>query len=383
MKRFKRGELVRRARNLFIGAITMMLITPLCMHKNIPDPQLNEIEVNNSKQLTDTLEDKDTLITIVGVGDIMLGTDYPNTSYLPPNKECSGLMKGIVSYLLEADITFGNVEGVFAGEKGKAKGCNDPTTCYVFRMPERYVECLVDADFDLLSVANNHVYDFGYEGTLNSARVLTEAGLNFAGFESKPSITIEKNGIKYGFCAFAPHTGTADFRKLNEACAIVKKLNEECDIVIVSFHSGAEGRNNQHVTRQDEIFLGYNRGNVYEFAHKVIDAGADVVFGHGPHVTRAVELYKGRFIAYSLGNFCTYRRFNLSGPNGFAPIIKINIDSSGGFVNGRAIPVYQPGEGGPVYDSLNRAVKKLQELTSEDFPEGKLVIKDDGNILIQ
>ncbi|KKK93514.1 hypothetical protein LCGC14_2692140, partial [marine sediment metagenome] len=65
------------------------------------------------------------------------------------------------------------------------------------------------------------------------------------------------------------------------------------------------------MTRESEIYLGYDRGNIYEFAHMVVDAGADVVFGHGPHVTRAAEIYKDRFIIYSLGNFCTYRRFNL------------------------------------------------------------------------
>ena len=66
-----------------------------------------------------------------------------------------------------------------------------------------------------------------------------------------------------------------------------------------------------------------NRGSVYRFAHEVVDAGADVVFGHGPHVTRALEFYRDRLICYSLGNFATYRRFNLSGPNGIAPIVKV------------------------------------------------------------
>lgn len=322
---------------------------------------------------------KDTL-TILGVGDIMLGTDYPSKIYLPPSRECMGLMRHVKHYLLEADITFGNIEGVFAGDKGRAKHCNNPTQCYVFRIPERYVECLVDADFDLISVANNHVNDFGIEGRKNTSKVLAEAGLNFAGFDTNPYITIEKNGIRYGFVAVAPHTGTADFRDINTICSYVRKLDTLTDIVIVSFHSGAEGKNNQHVTRKDEVFLGYNRGNVYKFSHKVIDAGADIVFGHGPHVTRAVELYQNRIICYSLGNFCTYRRFNLSGPNGYAPIIKVYVDREGKFIKGKAIPIYQEGEGIPKYDIQNRAVQKLQVLTKTDFPEGKLIIKNSGDI---
>ena len=380
MKRNGFIKMLKKTRNIFITVVAITLVTPLCMQKKMPDMEKDLGIENVNNIVTDTLIEKDTLISIVGVGDIMLGTDYPNAYYLPPGKECGGLMKNVISYLLDADITFGNVEGVFAGDKGKAKPCNNPTQCYVFRMPERYVQCLVDADFDLVSVANNHVNDFGYVGTINSERVMKEAGLNFAGYQRNPYLTMEKNGVKYGFCAFAPHTGTADFRKINEVVSIVAMLDSIADIVIVSFHSGAEGKSNQHVTRKDEIFLGCNRGNVYEFAHKVIDAGADVVFGHGPHVTRAVELYKDRFIAYSLGNFCTYRRFNLSGPNGYAPIVKINIDKNGIFSSGKVIPIYQEGEGITKYDSLNRAVKKIQELTKMDFPEGKLVIEDDGSI---
>ena len=118
-------------------------------------------------------------------------------------------------------------------------------------------------------------------------------------------------------------------------------LADTCDIVIVSFHGGAEGADFQHVPKTNEMFHGENRGDVYNFAHTMIDNGADVVFGHGPHVTRAIEVYKDRFISYSLGNFCTYGRFNLAGPNGLAPIVKINVDTSGRFLSGRIIPVYQ------------------------------------------
>ena len=118
-------------------------------------------------------------------------------------------------------------------------------------------------------------------------------------------------------------------------------LDDSCDIVIVSFHGGAEGADYQNVTRETETFYGENRGNVYEFSHRMIDAGADIVFGHGPHVTRAIEVYKDRFIAYSLGNFCTYRRFNLTGPNGFAPLLRVKTDTFGKFVEADIIPVYQ------------------------------------------
>ena len=102
--------------------------------------------------------------------------------------------------------------------------------------------------------------------------------------------------------------------------------------------------------RAMEVFHGENRGDVYHFAHTMIDNGADVVFGHGPHVTRAIEVYRDRFISYSMGNFCTYGRINLAGPNGLAPIVKINVDTTGRFLSGRIIPCYQTWPGGVKYD---------------------------------
>ncbi len=116
------------------------------------------------------------------------------------------------------------------------------------------------------------------------------------------------------------------------------------------------------MVRGDEVYLGTNRGSVYRFAHEVVDAGADVVFGHGPHVTRALELYKDRLICYSLGNFATYRRFNLSGPNGIAPIVRVDVNRAGEFLSGEVAAVYQPGEGGPRPDPSRRAIQNHQSL---------------------
>jgi len=128
------------------------------------------------------------------------------------------------------------------------------------------------------------------------------------------------------------------------------------------------------------MFLGENRGNPYEFARMAIDAGADVIFGHGPHVTRAIDIYQGRFIAYSLGNFATYGRFNLSGPNGLAPIIELNVNEKGEFISGKIHSTIQLGEGGPMIDEQNRVLKEIQNLTRTDIPECILHIESDGTI---
>jgi hypothetical protein len=323
---------------------------------------------------------KDTL-SIIGVGDIMMGTNYPEKNLLPAN-DGKDLLKEVRSILQNADITFGNLEGVILSEGGSPKSCKDPSICYVFRSPEHYVQNLVDAGFNLLSLANNHSGDFGDVGRRNTVKTLEEYGLHYAGFTTHPYTTFEKEGIKYGFVAFAPNSGTVPLNDPKNAQSIVSHLDSISDIVIVSFHGGAEGAQHQHVTRQSEMFYGENRGNVYQFAHQMIDAGADIVFGHGPHVTRAIEVYKDRFIAYSLGNFCTYGRFNLSGDNGIAPIIKVFTRPDGSFLFGEITPIVQPRPGGPQLDPQNRVIKKIQYLTKKDFPEVPLSIDDKGIITI-
>ncbi|MGC9343544.1 MAG: CapA family protein [Bacteroidales bacterium] len=318
-------------------------------------------------------------LKIMAVGDIMPGTNYPSESYLPFS--CHALFAPVTDLIQSADIAIGNLEGIFSSEGGTPKNCRDPKTCYVFRMPDSYASCILDAGFDILGVANNHVNDFGYEGRKNTALLLDELGIPFAGFADRPYVIYSSEGLKIGFTAFAPHTGTLDFKDYENAARIVEEMKAKADIVIVSFHSGAEGKDHQHVTREDEVFLGHNRGNPWYFARKVIDAGADLVIGHGPHVVRAIEFYKGKLIAYSLGNFCTYARFNLSGPNANAPILEVELDRQGNYISGRIHSFLQLGEGGPVPDLSQRAMKRIRELTIMDFPEGNLMIDEKGLIL--
>lgn len=322
---------------------------------------------------------KDT-VSIIGVGDMMLGTNFPKPSYLPPDSGKNVLAK-VTPILRDADVTFGNLEGVLLNEGGDPKNCNNPDLCYLFRSPTYYAKHFLDAGFDVLSTANNHAGDFGDPGRKSTMRALDSAGLYHAGLITNPYTTFKMEGMKYGFAAFAPNTGTVSINDIPAAIKIIQHLDSISDIVIVSFHGGAEGSKYQHVTRENEMFYGENRGNVYKFAHQLIDAGADVVFGHGPHVTRAMELYKDRFIIYSLGNFATYARFNLSGENGIAPIIKVYTDHEGKFLKGKVIPVIQYAPGGPQVDPKNRAIKTLQELSRKDFPESPVYIDDSGNIV--
>lgn len=321
------------------------------------------------------------LCKIVGVGDMMLGTNYPSTSYLPANGG-KDLLRDVLPILQNADVTFGNLEGTLLDEGGTVKRCSNPSLCYAFRSPENYIEHFVEAGFDVLSIANNHTGDFGPAGRRTTKRVLDEVGIAYAGLAgTDESAIFERNGVKYGFCAFAPNSGTCDIRNISKAAAIVRQLEAQTDIVIVSFHGGAEGEKNQHVTKKTEMYYGENRGNVHQFAHAMVDAGADIIFGHGPHVTRSMELYNNRLIMYSLGNFCTYGRFNLRGAAGIAPIVAVTTDQHGGFVHAEITPIYQAKTHGPKVDSQARATKKLIELTKADFPDTPLSIGTDGFVL--
>jgi len=321
-------------------------------------------------------------LSIIGVGDMMLGTTYPSKKYLSP-EDGHELLKPVQSILMNADLTFGNLEGVLLNGKGRVKRCSNPAVCYAFKSPEHYAKYFVNVGFDVLSVANNHVNDFGAAGKKATARVLTKNGLHFAGLKSHPFSLFEKNGVKYGFMAVSPNTGTIRINNYENAVKIVKHLDSLADVVIVSFHGGGEGIKHKHITKRKEIFLREDRGNPYEFARLVIDAGADIVFGHGPHVVRAVDVYKDRFIIYSLGNFATYARFSLSGAKGYAPILKVFVTPTGKFKYARIFAFKQTGEGGPMPDSTFGAIKEIQMLTKKDLPEAKLVVRDDGLIFPQ
>ena len=117
---------------------------------------------------------------------------------------------------------------------------------------------------------------------------------------------------------------------------------------------------------------------MYEFAHTAIDNGADIVLGHGPHVTRAVEVYKGKFIAYSMGNFNTYGRFSLAGPNGIAPLLDIKINRKGDFLFANVLSVKQTKAKGLELDNNCKVYEELKRLTQLDFPETPLCFEQDG-----
>jgi len=320
---------------------------------------------------------KDT-VTVIGVGDIMMGTSYPKPALPPQNGAL--LMREVEHILKNADVTFGNLEGTLLDGEGTPKTCRNPDVCYVFKSPTSYVQNLVNAGFDIMSIANNHAGDFGEAGRKSTMKALDDAGIFHTGQLPKKYVTFEKEGIRYGVAAFSPNSNCISINNIAEARAIVQHLDSITDIVIVSFHGGAEGADYQHVPRKHEAYHGEDRGDVYAFSHTLIDAGADIIFGHGPHVTRAVEVYKNRFIAYSLGNFCTYSGISVAGVNGLAPIIKVYANANGHFIKAEITPTYQIARDKVKIDTDKRVIMKIKDLTKKDFPEVPIQIDENGLI---
>ncbi len=343
-----------------------LFIFPLLISK----AEIKNIPLRENAEIIETEIEQDSIITLIAVGDMMLGTNYPNATHLPPNDY--DLLGPLQELLKSGDMTFGNLEGTVLNEGGEIKSCGDPTKCYAFRQPESVLKHVKNAGFDFLSIANNHMGDFGETGRKNTQKVLREMGFRYAGLESCPWDTLTVNGLLVGFTAYAPNSGCLQINDYSIMEEIVKKLDKMCDIVIVSFHGGAEGSGKTHTLNSHEIFYGEDRGNVVEFSRKAVDAGADVILGHGPHVSRACDVYKNRFITYSMGNFCTYSRFNLSGISGIAPVYKIYLTKNGELIKTELISIQQLGEGGPILDKENRAFAEVKKLTESDFPKSKL-----------
>lgn len=316
-------------------------------------------------------------LTIAMTGDIMMGTTYP--SVMLPEKNGTELFLDAKTILRRADLAVGNLEGAICdgGKSTKGSGPNS----YSFRMPTSYASLLTDAGYDYLSMANNHANDFGQEGILSSEMALKKEGILFSGIAGRAeSAVIERKGKKIGLCAFGHNSYTLKHTDLQTVGRIVDDLVSRCDIVIVSFHGGAEGRDKSHLPQGSETFLGENRGSLRELAHFCIDHGADVVYGHGPHVVRATEVYKDRFIAYSLGNFCTPYGISLVGISGYAPIIEIKIDTKGRFLQGQIHGMTQTRGKGPRHDTNGVVVKQIKQLTEADIPQNEARILTDGRI---
>ncbi len=310
-----------------------------------------------------------TSLSIAAVGDLMLGTDYPEPRL--PDDDGRAQLAAARPLLSRADIAFGNLEGVLMDGGEPEKQCRNPSACYLFRSPTRFARTFADAGFDVLSLANNHAFDFGEAGRSSTMRALDEAGVRHTGRQGDVA-SWQIGDVRVAVIAFAPFKRSWPMLDPQLAPAAIRRLAHDHDLVIVSMHGGAEGADAEHIPFSTEWYYGENRGDVVKFAHAMIDAGADLVIGHGPHVPRAMELYRGRLIAYSLGNFVTWWGISVAGPKGFAPLLDIEVDGNGQLLSGRVYSFVQQRPNGPRPDPAQRAATMIRRLTGVDFSGGNL-----------
>ena len=329
--------------------------------------------------VTSDLTAQNESIHIRAVGDIMLGALNPD-GFLRPEEKGS-ILKYIRPLLLDADITMGNLEGTLC-DSGTTEKCDpDSLECYVFRMPESEIDNLRDSGFDFLSLANNHVGDFGLDCVARTEQLLDSVGIGWSGrpgtFSSK---TI--SGIEVAFVAFHSGGYCNSSLDISKASQFIEKLKLDHDLVMVSFHGGAEGLKAMHLPDGMEFYMGERRGETKKFARALVDAGADLVFGHGPHVARGMELYAGKIIAYSLGNFATYGRFNLLADRRFGGILEVELDRNGNVLSGQLISVEQKYWGVPFMDSTHRFITLVDSLSFTDLPTSALEISPTGQLIL-
>ena len=319
-------------------------------------------------------------LTIAMTGDIMMGTTYP--SVMLPANDGKNLFRDVKDLLVNADLAVGNLEGALCDGGQSTKKVSNVS--YAFRMPTRFAPLLKEAGFDFLSMANNHANDFGTEGIESTERCLKEQDIRFSGIAGRVrSAVVERNGVRYGLCAFGHNGYTMKHNDLSLVKEVIDELRQQSDIVVVSFHGGAEGQSYSHLPQGREIFLNEDRGSLREFAHFCIDNGADVVYGHGPHVVRCVEVYQGRFIAYSLGNFCTPYGISLKGISGYAPVVTIQIGNDGRFLGGKIHSFIQQRGIGPRKDETNAVPRQMKMLSDADVPQSMARIDNKGNIILK
>ena len=309
-------------------------------------------------------------ITISGTGDIAMA---------PSGSGASSFFDSGIRKALAAHIALGNLEGTLA-TGGSSKCGPGSSDCFAFRAPPYYSSALNHAVFTMMYLANNHALDYGESGQAETIAALKRAGLRFTGRPGEIAV-LRKGGTKVAFVGFAPYPWAQSLLDIEDAVSLVRKAGRKADIVVVTMHAGAEGSDQQHVRPGPEWFLGEPRGNVVAFSHAGVRAGADLVVGHGPHVLRGIEWYRGRVIAYSLGNFLGNGTLNVSGVTGQTAVLRATLRRDGSWAEGKLVPVQLTSGGMPRVDSSRAALATLRNLSRADFGRNAVRISPSGTLL--
>jgi poly-gamma-glutamate capsule biosynthesis protein CapA/YwtB (metallophosphatase superfamily) len=298
-------------------------------------------------------------VSITWVGDMTFGT----LNAWPPAG--TGSLLDDVKSDLSSDLTMGNLESAL-GTLPMSKCAVGETDCYQFEAPDDTAVDLKNDGFAAVNVANNHTLDAGSAGEASTDAALRAANLMWAGRPGQITY-FTRNGIKIALLGFAPWAYDADALNIPAAEALVRQAKQHAQVVIVMEHLGGEGDGAQHVVSGEEYFLGQDRGNSIAFTHGVIDAGADLVVGSGPHVLRGFQWYHGHLIAYSLGNFCGYNTLGLDSITSVSAMLHVTLNAQGQFVRGSITSLRLQSPGIPEPDPDHAAITMINSLSQDDF----------------
>jgi poly-gamma-glutamate capsule biosynthesis protein CapA/YwtB (metallophosphatase superfamily) len=284
---------------------------------------------------------------------------------LPPGG-LSRALAPVARDLRAGDITLGNLEGTLS-TGGVSKCAALPTgVCFAFQAPPSYAFELRKLGFGLVNQANNHSMDFGASGRAQTVGALDRAGIAHTGFPGEITF-VRAGGVRVAFLGFAPYGYDANLLDIAGAQALVRRARRHAAVVVVIIHAGAEGPDQLHTPYGTQYYLGENRGDARGFAHAVINAGASLVLGSGPHVIRGVERYRGRLIAYSLGNFVGYHTLAGGGVLNDSAILRVTLAPGGRVLAARWISITLAG-GLPRPDPTSASARLVRVLSAQDFP---------------
>jgi poly-gamma-glutamate synthesis protein (capsule biosynthesis protein) len=287
--------------------------------------------------------------------------------------------KYIKNQLYLADLVFSNLESPFC-DNGEPYPKN-----FVFKVPEKHVKVLKSGNINMISLANNHILDYGLQCLSSTIKILQNQEIYFAGagidFKNayKPAI-FAINGLKFAFFAYSmtlpkyffatDSTGGTAYPKKKILKDSISFYNNKVDFIIVSFHWGEE---------LTELPKEYQQN----FAHLAIDYGADVILGHHPHVLQGIEIYNNKFIIYSLGNFI-FASFSNKAVNSI--ILDLNF-SKKGITNFKVIPInvnnYEVRFMPQILNGIKKSnvIEHLQKISS-GLNDNKQILTSDGNLVL-
>lgn len=314
--------------------------------------------------------------TLSATGDIIMGSSPGRL----PARDGEGFFADVAP-ALRSDLVMGNLEQPLTGDTGASK-CGSPPrpNCFAFRGPPAYARHLREAGFQLLNTANNHSRDFGAAGYANTVAALEAQGLQHTGARDQITVVTVK-GVRVAVLGFSSYASANPLTDLPAARAVVARAAERADVVVVQVHMGAEGSDEGHVRPGTETFFGENRGDPVRFSRAVVDAGADVVVGHGPHVLRGMEFYRGRLIAYSLGNFAGGgRTLSSDGVLKYGGVLHVSLTRDGAWAGGRFVGTSMDGAGRPTRDGGARSRELVAGLSRDDFGATAARLGADGRL---